>query len=338
MNITDVLAAAAQEGPAPFVVGDSRSKQAQATRPGELVEQAQRLLDKAEELMSQAVIAERQRGTSWEQIGRAHGGMSKSAVYKRYGQVAGPFEEQVADVMERGVVESETRGPLKPIRAAILISAFDMAYALVERTWDEVDAIVHDQDVLRDLRNATLAASGQTATVGDNVLAEVHAAPINVHMAAGKSSNMGYADFLPRARRAPWSVGSDLSEEEVAWLRSKCASVVRSLGLDPESDGAESNDSDTEIERLLGLCVAASRVADAPDDESAEPLADRLRSQYTGEGLRRSRSRLSMPPLRYTDAAEIQALIEAATRRSGDARLEAIERRLAALESQGDDS
>lgn len=58
-----------------IVVSGARGENArQAAAPGQLVEQARRLAEKAEELLEQAVIAERARNTSWDQIGQALGG------------------------------------------------------------------------------------------------------------------------------------------------------------------------------------------------------------------------------------------------------------------------
>jgi hypothetical protein len=142
-----------------IVVSGARGENArQAAAPGQLVEQARRLAEKAEELLEQAVIAERARNTSWDQIGQALGGLSKSAAHKRYGSVYNEWNVH----LDGTSTEDEDTG------AEILgeYANFDIAYALLERTWGEIDEVVADQELLYDLRNATLAASGQSAQTG----------------------------------------------------------------------------------------------------------------------------------------------------------------------------
>ncbi|MGW6275450.1 hypothetical protein [Streptomyces sp. NPDC055060] len=137
-------------------ISDVRAENARATTaPGQLVAQARRLAEKAQELVDQAVIAERHRDTSWEEIGAALGGLSKSAAHKRYGKLVSEWGEQVDGVD----VVDEDEGPQD------LNSLFSIAYALVEQTWQEADSIVRAQDLLAELNNATLAVSGSHGTV-----------------------------------------------------------------------------------------------------------------------------------------------------------------------------
>lgn len=142
-----------------IVVSRARGENArQAAAPGQLVEQARRLAEKAEELLEQAVIAERARNTSWDQIGQALGGLSKSAAHKRYGNV---YSEWGAHLDGTSTEDEDTGTEILGEYAD-----FDIAYALLERTWGEIDEVVADQELLYDLRNATLAASGQLAQTG----------------------------------------------------------------------------------------------------------------------------------------------------------------------------
>lgn len=53
-------------------------------RPGDVVENAARLVTGAQEVLTRAVIAERARGTSWADIGEALGGVSRQAAQERY--------------------------------------------------------------------------------------------------------------------------------------------------------------------------------------------------------------------------------------------------------------
>ncbi|MGP8303600.1 hypothetical protein ACTPOK_37900 [Streptomyces inhibens] len=147
-----------------LVVSEARAENArQAVAPGQLVEQAMRLMEKAEELVEQAVVAERQRNTSWDQIGQALGGLSKSAAHKRYGVVVNNWLHH----SDGTSTEDEDTGE----ELLGEFASFDMAYTLVERTWAEADEIVHDQDLLNDLRRATLAASGQPGHPEEDLMA-----------------------------------------------------------------------------------------------------------------------------------------------------------------------
>ncbi|MGY1437053.1 hypothetical protein [Streptomyces reniochalinae] len=136
-----------------LVVNEAQAHEAlQAIGPGQLVVQARRLMEKAEELLEQAVIAERQRDTSWEQVGEALGGLSKSAAHKRYGAAVNDW----ASHYDGTSTEDEVSGQEVFGRN----SSFVVAYRLVERTWEEAEEIVDDQELLADLREATTAASG----------------------------------------------------------------------------------------------------------------------------------------------------------------------------------
>ncbi|MFI1176942.1 hypothetical protein [Streptomyces melanogenes] len=170
-----------------LVVSESRAENArQAVAPGQLVEQAMRLMEKAEELVEQAVIAERQRSTSWDQIGQALGGLSKSAAHKRYGVIVSSW----LDDSDGTSTEDEDSGEELLGDFAL----FDMAYTLVERTWAEADEIVHDQDLLNDLRRATLAASGQPGHPEEDLMdldsGQPHRGVVWASAGSGKSQAM----------------------------------------------------------------------------------------------------------------------------------------------------
>ncbi|MFF8283864.1 hypothetical protein ACF06W_14195 [Streptomyces albus] len=169
-----------------MVVSGARGENArQAAAPGQFVAQAQRLLGKAEELLEHAVIAERARNTSWEQIGQALGGLSKSSAHKRYGSAYSKWSEH-ADGMS---TEDEDTG--EEINGEYVY--FLIAYALLERTWGEIEEVVADQELLNDLRNATLAASGQSAPT-DGRSDEVRAAYRALVQAPRPNSSFTYAD------------------------------------------------------------------------------------------------------------------------------------------------
>ncbi|MFH8483994.1 hypothetical protein [Streptomyces longisporoflavus] len=145
-----------------ITVSEARAENVRVTTaPGQLVAQARRLAEKAQELVDQAVIAERQRDTSWEQIGAALGGLSKSAAHKRYGTLVTEWAEYL-DTTTTDDEDSQGQN--------ILASPFSIAYALVERTWKEADSVIHAQELLEELNNATVAVSGAAEMTTDDFL------------------------------------------------------------------------------------------------------------------------------------------------------------------------
>ncbi|AEN10766.1 MULTISPECIES: hypothetical protein [unclassified Streptomyces] len=142
-----------------LVVSEARAERARtASAPGELVRQAKRLVEKADELLEQAVIAERERGTSWERIGQALGGQSKSAAHKRYA----PALTEHLECVDATTVEDEDSGE------ELLVShSFLVPYGLLENTWNEAKQIVESQEALDHLREATVATSGDAGTAAD---------------------------------------------------------------------------------------------------------------------------------------------------------------------------
>jgi hypothetical protein len=119
-----------------------------ALPPGQLLRQAKRLADQAQELMEQAVVAERAKGTSWETIGEVLDGVTKSAAQKRYGARVNAWVE-LRNLMEHS---APTLGNPKPL--------FTRAYNDLWDEWKHAAEIVAAQDVIAELSNATTAASG----------------------------------------------------------------------------------------------------------------------------------------------------------------------------------
>lgn len=66
-------------------------------RPGQFVQQANTLRDQAENLLKRAVAHERALGTSWEQIGQALGGVSRSAAQQRFGKSSRYSKQRTLD-------------------------------------------------------------------------------------------------------------------------------------------------------------------------------------------------------------------------------------------------
>ncbi|MFF7290219.1 hypothetical protein [Streptomyces griseorubiginosus] len=136
-----------------------REQAALSAAPGDLLRQAKRLLDQAQELMDLAAVAERAKGTSWEAIGEAVGGITKSAAQKRFGQQF-----------------SEWYGALAPPEVAPRYDGdkeflFHDAHNKLEEGWRSADQIIQAQDVLSELSNVSAAVSGSS-----------HAQQVNAHV------------------------------------------------------------------------------------------------------------------------------------------------------------
>ncbi|WP_306324122.1 MULTISPECIES: hypothetical protein [unclassified Streptomyces] len=77
---------------------------------GEMVEECVGLVEQAQEVLRRAVIWERQKGTSWEEIGERLGGISRQAAHERY--------KAAVDEWQQSLVEPygpEVRGYRSPI-------------------------------------------------------------------------------------------------------------------------------------------------------------------------------------------------------------------------------
>ncbi|MFD6434537.1 hypothetical protein [Streptomyces venezuelae] len=120
--------------------------------PGELVEQAMRLVKHAEGLLEQAVISERMRDTSWERIGKALGGVTKSAAQKRFGSSATAYSRGIVNGDFDVYDDRDMDGIPEPINSTV--DHFDVAYGELEDFWMIVSRIVRDQEELALLGNA----------------------------------------------------------------------------------------------------------------------------------------------------------------------------------------
>ncbi|WP_428950981.1 hypothetical protein [Streptomyces sp. cg35] len=128
--------------------GDTRD----GVPPGGLVEQAVRLLQQAETLLEDAVIAERMRDTSWERIGLELGGVSKSAAHKRFAGVVSNFQD-VLDGGRRDIRDAETGLDVMGHSNVRFLTA----HQDVLNSWSTVREIVDDQAILADLHGAAVA-------------------------------------------------------------------------------------------------------------------------------------------------------------------------------------
>ncbi|MGW1762759.1 hypothetical protein ACWCQL_01480 [Streptomyces sp. NPDC002073] len=118
---------------------------------GELVSRARRLVEEASALLRQAVIAERARDVAWEEIGEAHGGISRSAAHNRY---ASAYKEWEAEQVTRDE------------------DHFPKAYGQLQEAWGRVAELVDDQrrlDLLRDLTETVAAGANEKTADGSMV-------------------------------------------------------------------------------------------------------------------------------------------------------------------------
>ncbi|MER7983787.1 hypothetical protein [Streptomyces sp. NPDC095817] len=99
-------------------------------------------------MVDQAVIAERMKNTSWEAIGAELGGVTKSAAQKRFGQAVTTWMQE----FEREVLSSDPYAV-----------GFPTAWEQLASCWEAADGIVHAQEDIAALTNATAAASGSVA-------------------------------------------------------------------------------------------------------------------------------------------------------------------------------
>lgn len=132
---------------APTSALTSRAPDPETLTPGQLLRQAKRLIDQAQELLDQAVVAERLRGTSWETIGGVLDGVTKSAAQKRYGVHVNEWVVQNVQPVE---VDDEK----------LKLPDFPKAYEHLLNRWKGVGEVVASQDLLAELSNATTAVSG----------------------------------------------------------------------------------------------------------------------------------------------------------------------------------
>lgn len=138
-------------------VASWNAKAAQELAPGQLLRQAKQLLDEAEKLVEEAVIAERAKDTSWETIGDVLDGVTKSAAQKRFGKQVSLWSVQSDTVL--GIDKAVKAGSSKAE------AAFSLAYEQLRDRWRGAGEIVAKQDLIAQLTNATTAVSG--AHTGD---------------------------------------------------------------------------------------------------------------------------------------------------------------------------
>ncbi|MFF4548612.1 hypothetical protein ACFY1J_31000 [Streptomyces sp. NPDC001406] len=121
--------------------GPSRVDAARSAPAGQFIEQARRLALLAEDLLKVAVVAERARGTSWDEIGKSLGDVSKSAAHARYSSMVKEWMESPAP---EDVSEPEP---------------FELSYGELSEKWAEAARIVDAQVLIAELRGAAAKVS-----------------------------------------------------------------------------------------------------------------------------------------------------------------------------------
>lgn len=82
------------------------------TRPGELVEEAQTLVELAQGVLRWAVIHERQKGTSWEEIGERLGGITRQSAHERYKEAVEEWQLSLVQPYAPGTAHSPYPAPI----------------------------------------------------------------------------------------------------------------------------------------------------------------------------------------------------------------------------------
>ncbi|WP_030348935.1 hypothetical protein [Streptomyces sp. NRRL S-1022] len=80
--------------------------------PGELVEEAQTLVELAQQVLRWAVIHERQKGTSWEEIGQRLGGITRQSAHERYKDAVDEWQFSLVQPYEPGTAASPYPAPV----------------------------------------------------------------------------------------------------------------------------------------------------------------------------------------------------------------------------------
>lgn len=80
--------------------------------PGELVEEAQTLVELAQDVLRWAVIHERQKGTSWEEIGERLGGITRQSAHERYKEAVEEWQHALVEPYQPGTATSPFRAPV----------------------------------------------------------------------------------------------------------------------------------------------------------------------------------------------------------------------------------
>ncbi|MFF4542217.1 hypothetical protein [Streptomyces aureus] len=80
--------------------------------PGELVEGAQTLVELAQGALRWAVVHERQKGTSWEEIGVRLGGITRQAAHERYRDAVEEWQRSLVQPYEQGTTASPYAAPV----------------------------------------------------------------------------------------------------------------------------------------------------------------------------------------------------------------------------------
>ncbi|MFC8520140.1 hypothetical protein [Streptomyces sp. NPDC057257] len=115
----------------------SRAVATLETRAGELVNQAKRLRDEAEELLRLAVAAERSLGTSWEDVGQELG-VSRSAAHSRFSSFVQELDGQSRAQPEDPEVQRST------------------ALERLHQRWLSVEEIVNEYAAVEGLRSLSI--------------------------------------------------------------------------------------------------------------------------------------------------------------------------------------
>lgn len=137
----------------PAVVPDPDSEVGPLTEaPGQLVRDAKALVDLADELLKASVVAERTRGTQWDEIASALG-VGTSSAHGRFSKVVTEFRHAAEPSVEQ-------------VQAGDVRTPEELAPAALQDAWHRVRLLVLQREMRGDLRNVAgeLTAPRPTST------------------------------------------------------------------------------------------------------------------------------------------------------------------------------
>ncbi|MGW0573738.1 toll/interleukin-1 receptor domain-containing protein [Streptomyces tauricus] len=219
--------------------------------PGEMLRQAKKLADEAQQLVDVAVAAERGKGTSWETIGEVLDGVSKSAAQKRFG---GKIAAMLGDP---GHLHSEAFGRMRK---------------RLEQGWANVARTMMDHDTITNLSAATTAVTGTgsrlSANSGPVVLGDPRIGPTGIYRWSGRCRDCGSTD--PESHHPVCPAGLDQWDDQKAGDPSP----------QPHPPSLEDRVSTLEraVERLLQMTSMAAE-EDFAISEEARTIARPLRAE-----------------------------------------------------------
>ncbi|MEU3505382.1 hypothetical protein ABZ726_33300 [Streptomyces hundungensis] len=123
---------------------------------GQLLAQASQLLTLAKDMVQRAVVTERLRGTSWDEVGECVGGVSRSAAHNRYSYLVKEWQDE-----QQGLSEDES---------------LSSSFAELQQMWEQSAALIKSQAVLIGLQHLTGSVAARSVYLSLEPAEDVNAA------------------------------------------------------------------------------------------------------------------------------------------------------------------